>query len=68
MTTTITRKELAAVLRKSYKHIIRHETAWGLDKCKSRASNRNEYFLDEANETLLRHGVIRYPIDAVELS
>ena len=60
---TITRKDIARAAGVSEKTVGRRERDWGLNTCRSRASERPQlYFREQVNRQLVPRSIIHRPI------
>lgn len=60
---TVSRKEIAAGIGVSERTVVRHEASWGLDKCRSSATeNPILFFRTKANRELLKRRIIDKPL------
>lgn len=60
--TLVSRKDIARVAGVSERTVSRRESEWGLDKCKSAATERPRYFRERVNQILVPRQIIPRPI------
>lgn len=58
----ITREEIAKAAGVSEDTVKRKEKTWGLDKCRSKATNRPLFFRAKASDILLSQSIIPVPL------